>query len=372
MKRLAVLCAVAFLGTAGSASAAAPELQAREWLLENPATGEVLAQHDATLRVPIASITKLMTVLVALDHEKLTDVVSVDPQVTTVGQESIELRPDELITVGDLVKGALIQSANDAADALALSVAPSFTAFASLMNEKAHELGLDDSNFVRPDGLDAPGEYSTARDVTRLALDAMRNSVIRQTVGETTDEISGGRTLHTWNDLLGVVPGVFGVKTGHTSLAGWGQVIAVHANDVTLYVTILGSPSRTQRNDDLERLVAWGLDQYRVVEAISPSRSYAEVELPFGRAPLQLVARSSQFDRVLLGETLTQRVVAPVALSLPVRQGEIVGRIEVWSGKKLIGTRVLVADRSVRRPDAMGRIRWYAKRMLHHFAGFFE
>ena len=194
--------------------------------------------------MPIASITKLMTVIVALDHLKLGDVVDVDPRAAAVGQESIYLRAGERLTVRDLVKGALIQSANDAADALALATAPSFPAFAELMNAKAEELGLTDSHFVRPDGLDAPGEYSSARDVTRLALAAMQLPLVRDDRRPSaTATIAGGRTLHTWNDLLGVFPGVFGVKTGHTDGAGWSQVAAVRGGGATVYATILGSPS---------------------------------------------------------------------------------------------------------------------------------
>ena len=183
-------------------------------------TGEVLLSHDARRRVPIASITKLMTVIVALQHLKLTDVVSVDPRAAAVGQESVYLRAGQEITVSDLVKGAMIQSANDAADALALATAPSYPAFAELMNAKAKELGLTDSHFDRPDGLDADDQYSSARDVTRLALEAMKIPAVRTAVSQETGTLADGFALHTWDDLLGVVPGVFGVKTGHTSKAG--------------------------------------------------------------------------------------------------------------------------------------------------------
>ena len=156
-------------------------------------TGEVLLSHDARRRVPIASITKLMTVIVALQHLKLTDVVSVDPRAAAVGQESVYLRAGQEITVSDLVKGAMIQSANDAADALALATAPSYPAFAELMNAKAKELGLTDSHFDRPDGLDADDQYSSARDVTHLALEAMKIPAVRTAVSQETGD--AGRRL---------------------------------------------------------------------------------------------------------------------------------------------------------------------------------
>ena len=239
------------------------------------------------------------------------------------------------------------------------------------MNAKAQELGLTDSHFVRPDGLDAPGAYSSARDVTRLALAAMRIPFVRETVAEREDTIEGGRALHTWNDLLGVFPGVIGVKTGHTNDAGWGQVAAARGRGVTIYATILGSPTRSQRNGGLEQLLAWGLDQYDVVDAISATRTYARAQLPYGRPALTLVAPTAQLDLVRIGRPLIERVFAPLFVSLPVRQGQALGRVEVWDGKRLLGSRTLVASRSVPRPGAAGRIRWYATRTVHHVLAFF-
>jgi D-alanyl-D-alanine carboxypeptidase (penicillin-binding protein 5/6) len=365
---LTLLLSCLFTGGSAAAKAEAPvHALAHAWFVEDTATGAVLDTHNAGTRMPIASITKLMTVLVALDHHKLSDVVTVDPRVTTVGQESIYLRAGERMTVRDLIKGALIQSANDAADALALSVAPSFPAFAVLMNEKARQLGLTDSHFVRPDGLDAPGEYSTAHDVARLAIDAMKVPIIRDTVRDKTATISGDRTLHTWNDLLGVLPGVFGVKTGHTNEAGWCQVAALQGQGgVTIYAVILGSPSEAQRDTDLEAMLEWGLDQYRVVDAISNVRVYAHVLLPYGKIPLALVARNSLLAVARVGLPLQERVVAPTRVSLPITAGEVLGRVSVYAGSKLVGQRPLVAARSVARPGVARRVGFYAQRAAHN------
>ena len=208
MRRLLLLAALALVAAA-PARAGAPLVNARAYVLEDARTGETLASSHAHDRLPIASITKLMTVLVTLQHHKLTDVVTVDPRAAAVGESSIELGPGDQLTVRDLIKGALIQSANDAADALALSVAPDYPSFARLMNAQAAVLGLHDTHFVRPDGLDSPGEYSSAADVTKLARVLMRTRFVRETVGEETDTIAGGRTLHTWDDLLSLYTPTF-------------------------------------------------------------------------------------------------------------------------------------------------------------------
>lgn len=368
MKRLLLAAAIAAVLPAAARATPAPAVDARAYLVVDARTGDVLAASHAHDRLPIASITKLMTVYLTLQRHKLTDVVTVDPRAAAVGQSSIELEPGEQLTVRDLLKGALIQSANDAADALALSEAPSFPAFADLMNAEAAKLGLTDSHFVRPDGLDAPGEYSSAADVTRLARLVMHTRFVRQTVAEETDTIAGGRTLHTWDDLLARFPATIGVKTGHTSKAGWCQVAAARGPGVTVYATLLGSPTRERRNDDLESLLVWGLGQFRVVDAIRPDRPYATVRLPYGRAPLALVADRPLRLVARLGRPFTERVVAPAVVALPVRAGTPLGSVQVFDRGRLLGSRTLVAARTIHKPGLAGRLGWYAGRTLRHLA----
>ncbi len=367
MRRLLVLVALALVAAA-PARAGAPPVDARAYLVVDARTGEILASSHAHERLPIASITKLMTVLVAIEHHKLTDVVTVDPRAAAVGESSIGLDPNDQLTVRDLIKGALIQSANDAADALALSLAPDFPSFARLMNARAAELGLYDTHFVRPDGLDAAGEYSSAADVTKLARVLMRIRFVRQTVDEETDTIAGGRTLHTWDDLLALYRPTFGVKTGHTSEAGWCQVAAARLNGVTVYATLLGSPTRRDRNVDLEALLIWGLARFRVVPAVQAGRTYAEANVPYGRAPLGLVAAKPLLAVARLGRTLTETVTAPTVVSLPVRAGAVLGRVEIRAGGRVVGTRDLVASRTINKPSWPRRLAWYAGRTLHHLA----
>ncbi|HEY6963440.1 MAG TPA: serine hydrolase [Gaiellaceae bacterium] len=370
IRRLAVLVGVALV-FAAPARAGAPPADATAWVVEDARTGDVLASKNLHERVPIASITKLMTVLLALEQHKLTDVVSVDPRAAAVGESTIDLQAGEKLTVHDLVEGALIQSANDAADALALSVAPDYASFARLMNDKAHALGLRETHFVRPDGLDAAGEYSSAHDVTRLARIVMHNAFVRQTVRKETDTIAGGRTLHTWDDLLSLFPQTIGVKTGHTGEAGWCQVAAARGRGITVYATILGSPTRDVRNEDLRSLLIWGLAQFRVVDAVQPSRTYAEVALPFGKRPVALVPAKPMQLTVRVGRPLTETVVASTSVALPVYAGTVLGTVEIRNGKKLLGKRDLVAARTVNKPSAMSRLGWYAGRTLHHIAHLF-
>jgi serine-type D-Ala-D-Ala carboxypeptidase (penicillin-binding protein 5/6) len=368
MTRIVVVCTGIALALA-PAAAGAPAAHARAWIVQDARSGDVLAASHPHARLPIASITKLMTVLVALGRHKLSDVVTVDPRAAAVGESSAGLDAGDRLTVSDLVKGSLIQSANDAADALALSVSPSFTAFAALMNAEAARLGLGDTHFVRPDGLDAAGAYSSAADATKLARRLMQIPFVRKTVGEETDTIAGGRTLHTWDDLLSELPNVIGVKTGHTGAAGWCQVAAVRGPGGTIiYATLLGGPSRAVRNADLGALLVWGEAQFRVVPVVQTGRVYAHAELPYGEKPLALVASRPLLAAARVGRPLTERVVAEATVALPVRRGSVLGRVEVWAGRRLVGRRQLVAARTVPRPTAMRRLGWYAGRTASHLA----
>jgi D-alanyl-D-alanine carboxypeptidase len=370
---VAIFAALAFVTAAHAAPTPPPQVDARAFIVENPATGEVLAQHGAWVRVPIASITKLMTVVVALEHVRWNAVVRVRQDAADVGESTVNLRAGERIRVGDLVKAALIQSANDAAVALADYVGHGDTnAFVSMMNAKAQELGLERTHFIRPDGLDVPGHYSTAKDVTTLAEFAMRNPRIRSTVRIRNDTIPGGRHLHTWNDLLGVFRGLYGVKTGHTGTAGWCEVAAVRRNGVTLYTTVLGSPTRSQRNTDLASLLRWGISRYRPVWLVPRGRVYLEASVGYGKGFVPIVATGQVVRPVRVDRPLVERIVAPAALALPVERGQRVGEVRIYSGRRLVARQALIAGRSVAKPGLGGRAGFYAGRTLTHVKDWFS
>ena len=324
----------------------------RAWLVENGATGEVLLVHNARQRVPIASITKLMTVLLTLEHARLNDVVTVTRDAASVGESSANLQPGERLTVRELLEAALIQSANDAADALADYVGHGSQArFVAMMNARARRLGLRNTHYVRPDGLDAAGHYSSARDVTFLARVLMHYPVVRQIVRRRTAAITGA-SLHTWNDLLYSYPGIYGVKTGHTSAAGWSEIAAARRGGVSIYATLIGSPDRGR--------------------PVVKGRAYAEARLAYGRSPLKLIAAGSLAAPFRAGLPVVRRVVFPDVVSLPVSRGQSLGQVRIYQRGRLVGAVPLLASRGVARPGVAGRAGWYARRTLHHMAGWFS
>jgi len=368
-----ILAAVAVLvAAAGPARAAGapPESDAEAVLVGDGLTGEVLYALNARERLPQASITKLMTAIVVLDWARPNEVVTVPEFVSTVGESTVELEQGERLPVRDLLAAALIQSANDAAYALAAHVGRGdVRAFVRLMNAKAWELGLEDTRFVRPDGLDKPGHYSTARDVFTLARVAMQRPLIRRLVRMRGETIAGDRSLFTWNDLLGRFPGLIGVKTGHTEEAGWCQVAAARRDGVSTYAVILGGPTRSQRNEDLAELLEWGLAQYARVTVVDADRSYASAAVPFSDERLSLVAGEAGRGIVRLGRPLVETVTAPAIVDLPVARGERLGQIVVSDGTRIVSRRPLVAAVAVGEAGFGERAGWYADQALDEAGG---
>jgi serine-type D-Ala-D-Ala carboxypeptidase (penicillin-binding protein 5/6) len=353
--------------TAPAVAEPPPPAAARALLVANGQTGEILYERGADRRLPMASITKLMTALVTLEHANPADMVAVRGPAPSVGESTIRVRPGEKLSVRDLLAAALIQSANDAAYALAAHVAEgSVPRFVKLMNEEAAELGLSTTHYVRPDGLDAPGHYSSARDTFELARLAMREPLVRKLVRMQTARIAGGRTLHTWNDLLATFPGLIGVKTGHTDDAGWSEVAAARRDGVTVYAVLLGSPTRARRNMDLARLLEWGLDQYGRFRLVREGERYATAAVPFSDERVGLVAAGDveRIIRIGQGSRFLERVVAPVMVDLPVERGQKLGEIEILSAGRVVVRRPLVATRDVPEPGLSTRVGWYADRAL--------
>ena len=369
MRRLVVLATAFALAT--PAFAALPQVRAKAYLVEDGQTGQVLAQSHQRARVPIASLTKLMTVLLTVERTKPSDVVTVAPAAAAVGESSIDLHSGDRLTVRELLEGALIQSANDAADALAYYVGNgSETRFVSMMNARAKSLGLRDTHYARPDGLDAPGHVSSARDVTKLARLLMRRPIVRSIVRRQTATIAGGRVLHTWNDLLATFPGVFGVKTGHTSAAGWNEVASVDRRGAVVYATILGSPDRSTRNTDLTALLRWGLSRFQRVPVIRSDRVYARVEVGYGRAKVELVPQAQLVRAIRVDRPLVERVVASAVAPLPVHKGQWLGWVRVYQAGRLLGREPLVASRTVTKPGVFGRVAFYAAGTGRHIWGW--
>jgi len=357
------------LGSNAGAQTSEPVIPAAAWYLVGD-DGGVLAGHDAERSRAIASITKLMTAIVVLEHAKLDDVVRVSPEAARIGESTVYLRAGEELTVAELLRATLIPSANDAAEALALHVGRgSADRFVELMNAKAKQLGLTDTNFENPHGLDERGHVSSARDVTILVRYALGIPFIRDALSRSSVTLPGGRTFESTDDLLTSWAPLVAGKTGHTRDAGWSETGAAQRGGATVYGAVLGTDSRSMRNDALRELLTYGLDQYRPVQVIDRARVYATAQTGYGQPDVELVAPQAISRSIRVGRPLVERVVAPTTLTLPVAKGARLGRVELYDGARLVAASSLVAAEDV--PDAglWAKGKWYVTQTARNLWG---
>jgi serine-type D-Ala-D-Ala carboxypeptidase (penicillin-binding protein 5/6) len=368
VKRRALLAGVVVLAAlAAPVSQASSDdsdirVDAAAWYLVGE-DGIVLAQRSSRRSRAIASITKLMTAIVALERARPSDIVRVPAEAAAIGGSTVFLEGGEELPVAELVRATLIPSANDAATALALHVGDgSIAQFVALMNEKAAELGLTDTSFTNPHGLDEAGHVSSARDAALLLRHAIGIPLLRDALSRSSYQLSGGRALPTTDDLNATWPPLLGAKTGHTQAAGWSEAGAARARGVTVYGAVLGTESRSARNGALRTLLSYGLASYRRVAAIDSTRVYASAETGYGRPAVDLVASRTLPRTVHESTALIERVVAPAAVGLPVREGQRLGRVEIWAGDRLVASSNLVAAEDVSEPAFLRKSAWFVER----------
>jgi D-alanyl-D-alanine carboxypeptidase (penicillin-binding protein 5/6) len=380
MRRLFLVAVVLLFAAAASSATAssesttaqpAPELAAKAWYLVGE-DGTLLAERGSDEQRAIASITKLMTAVVVLEHARLSDSVTVSADAARVGGSTAYLRAGQELSVATLLRQLLVVSANDAATALAEHVGDgSVERFVSLMNAKARQLGLHATHFENPHGLDEAGHVSSAEDVTALLRYALGIPFVRDALDRTSLVVADGEELPTTDDLLESWPPLVGGKTGHTQDAGWSEVAAARRG-VTVYGAVLGTDDRESRNTALRELLAFGLDRYRRVGVIDSSRVYAVAETGYGRPDVELVAARPAVRSVYERKALVEHVVAPGAVELPVRKGQRLGRVEIYDGRRMIASSGLVAAAAVSEPSFVDKVLWYGGRAVGNFWGLFS
>jgi D-alanyl-D-alanine carboxypeptidase (penicillin-binding protein 5/6) len=242
-----------------------PHLYAKAAILIDQTNGQTMYELNSRAELPMASTTKLMTAIVALQHASPDTVITVGPAAVAMenGVDSVMgLYLGDKLTLRDLLYGMLLPSGDDAATAIAVGLAGSPTRFVVWMNTEARALKLHATHFVTVTGLDAPGHYTSARDLARIAEYAMDYDLIAQIVGTSSYAIPAtnahhGYMLYNTNELLRAYPGAYGIKTGSTPAAGECLVFAVHAGNHDYLGVILGAPSDWYRYYDARALLAW-------------------------------------------------------------------------------------------------------------------
>jgi len=356
-----VFVAVSAAGpVAATADEASPQLEARAWALVDAGSGEVLASHAAGRQLPVASTTKLMTAYVALQELPLDRIVRAAPYEAEYGESLLELRPWQRISVRDLLYGLILRSGNDAAYDLARAAAGSEQRFVAQMNRYAAALGLSNTHYANPIGLDERGNHSSAGDLavlTRHLLDIPAFAKIAAARSALLRSVRPPRRISTINELLLMAPWVNGVKTGHTFGAKYVLVGSGRRKGVELIAAVVGTETDEERFDDTLQLLEYGFSKYRKRVPVHAGQALAEPSIRYSDDELPLRAARTVAVGLRRGQQLTVAVRAPERVEGPLRRGAKLGRAVVRVDGLPAASVPLLAGRAVPKASALERVR---------------
>jgi D-alanyl-D-alanine carboxypeptidase (penicillin-binding protein 5/6) len=357
---LATLCLLP--GAAGAAEK--PRPQARAWTLIEARTGAVLASHAAAQRLPIASTTKLMTAYVAMREMPLDEIVRAAPYDPIYGESLLGLRTGQRISVRDLLYGLILRSGNDAAHDLALAAAGSIPRFVAQMNRRAAALGLADTHYANPVGLDQRGNFSSARDLATLSRRLLRVPAFAKIADSRSADLRSlrpPRRIATINELLLDAPWATGVKTGHTFDAGYVLVGSGRRKGVDLISVAIGAPTDEARYSDNLELLEYGFSQYERRLPIHAGQDLADPAIRYSGGELPLRAARGVGVGLRRGQHLEVVVRAPDEVEGPIRRGAKLGAATVFVDGRRAASVPLRAGRSIPAASGFDRARAFVE-----------
>jgi D-alanyl-D-alanine carboxypeptidase (penicillin-binding protein 5/6) len=320
----------------------------------------VLVSHAANEKLPIASTTKLMTAWVALHELPLDRIVHAAPYHPIYGESLLNLRAGQAISVRDLLYGLILRSGNDAAYDLARAAAGSESRFVRQMNQRAAALGLSNTHYANPIGLDEKGNHSTARDLATLTQHLLRIRAFARIADARSARLRSvhpPRRIETINELLLLAPWATGVKTGHTFKAGYVLVGSGRRRGVDLISVVIGAENDETRFEGSLGLLERGFRQYRGRTPIRRMQDVADVPIRYSGGELPLRAARALQVGLRRGQHLEVDIQAPDEVEGPIRRGAQLGRAAVTVDGLPAGSVVLRAGRSVPAAGTFDRIR---------------
>ena len=310
-------------------------ISAQKAILMDGNTGRILYEKSANSRSLIASTTKIMTALVVCEQCNVLDRMRIPAEAVGIEGSSMYLQEGEILTIQDLLYGMMLHSGNDAATALAIYCGGTLEGFAQLMNDKAYSLGMTNSHFVNPHGLDAPEHYSTAHDLAILATEAMKNPVFASTVSAKI-VTAGNRRLTNHNKLLWRVEGANGVKTGYTKAAGRILVSGAKRDGRQLIAVTIDAPSDWS---DHAGMLEEGFSRYMQRKLISKGEVLGTTEVAWGTCEtVSLVASQDFFWAMAQGEIVSIVLPGNGFVYAPICKGQWAGNAHILVDGECVGT----------------------------------
>ena len=367
MRFLAFFLALVSVAASYAQTIPVPTVSARAWILKDYATGQVLAAQEADLKLEPASLTKVMTTYLVADALaqktlSLAQSVTVSERAwRTQGSRSF-VPVNKGVTVDELFKGMVIQSGNDASVALAEAIGGSEDAFAAMMNRTAQRMGLKDTNFLNASGYfegPAPSHYSTARDLARLAAALIRDHPETHTLHATKEYTYNGIRQYNRNRLLWADATVDGLKTGHSTAAGFCLIATAKRGPRRLISVVLGTASEDARARDSLNLLNWGFTGFDAVKLYDKGRAISQIKVFKGVQ--NLVGAGFAEDFVVsvprgMADKVTVQLVSQQPLIAPVAAGAAVGTLKLAVGGQPWGEYPVVAHSAVPVAGFFGRL----------------
>lgn len=352
------------------------ELDCAAALLVEPDSGQIIFEKDADERRAVASVTKIMSILLTIEAVEsgkiaLGDRVVISANAAGMGGSQVLLDAGETQTVDVLLKSMIVGSANDATVAMAEHISGSVELFVDLMNRRSGELGMDNTHFVNTTGLPAEGHYTTARDVARMAMELIDHELYFRYSVIWLDEVvhqSGRRTsLTNTNRLIRLYDGCDGVKTGSTNEAGYCMAATAQRGDMRLIAVVLGADTGKERFNIASEMMDYGFANYRRYP-VTEKGAKVRGELPVVGGSEESVELMLDADLTLLVQRGDEQQISlsanlPAYLSAPVRQGDYAGSVDVLLGSRVVAQVDVVAAHSVPRQSFFDGL----KRVLRHW-----
>lgn len=348
-------------GTSDTETKVGFTLNARSAVLLDAGNNRVLYEKDGYKTMAMASTTKIMTCIVALENGNLEDEVEFSKYAASMPDVQLNAKKGEKFYLRDLLYSLMLESHNDTAVAIAEHVGGSVEGFAELMNDKAKELGCTSTNFVTPNGLDATEHYTTAYDLARIASYAIKNKEfvkITNTPSWTFNELTSGRSFAVTNKdkFLYLMEGAMGVKTGFTNNAGYCFVGALHRNGKTFISVVLGSgwpPNKTYKWKDTTNLMEYGLKNFEYQDITDSKKTFDNIPVLNGQnTSLSIKAAEEELTLLLKADDLVQVDYAiPAYLEAPIQMGETIGTANYYVNDILYKEVPIIAMNTVKVVD---------------------
>lgn len=344
MKRPIAGMAATLLAAVLLFSPKAHAISAQHGALLDVGTGRLLFDRNSDAKSLIASTTKIMTALIICEQCNVLDRIRIPKEAVGIEGSSMYLREGEILTIQELLYGLMLHSGNDAAMALAIYCGGTVEGFAELMNDKAYMLGLDNTHFVNPHGLDAPGHYSTAEDLAVLGAYAMENPIFAQTVSAKTVMV-GERYLTNHNKLLWRVEGADGIKTGFTKAAGRILVSTAIRDGRRLVAVTINAPDDW---NDHATLLEKGFSRYAPVRAVNAGEVLGTKEVAGGESGIAELIAAENFSYALTPEEKLRIVISGHDfVYAPVVRGQEAGYAYVLLEEKVVGKIPLIYGETI-------------------------